>query len=980
MFARFHYILILTVLLFGSSTGNLWAQLGNVNASQFQVQFKEQEVEFKKNEIVSNPAKVQNNSDQTLAFYLEASIPPGWSSLGSTNRVYQVAPGDSIFVPFRVIPKGDLIGNTKYSINVMVRSEESGLPLGTSSFFCFTKKIVQWEMSVLPEDKIYFRNGEEQSEFALSLLNIGNYEQDFQVTLNGGQRKDLLLLDSAENIIRTPSYTIGLDPSQDTTLKFKVRPAGFERNRRTVSVINHRPMSELEEQRFRFYALSEEAKQVNDNGTKKGTKVDFIKLANEKQVSPYSTDNVPLIAEAQIQNILSDFSFMSLNLMGIKELDEDRRLMYFTQLFYSQSFFNDRFLRNVPWYVGYFDRDWDVQVGLVNGRSLGVLASGKGVTGSYRFHPFHRVGAHFTQTPGFQNARSTSFGLYHDYTGTGRFRVSSTLARSQDIRQNLNSNVASTRLNTRISKSHNVSVLFAGSIRNHTDTNVSQLGYLTSLTYSGAMVDRKLRVVMNGRYNTPSFGITTSERLGASNRTTYDIQPKLQLQLLNNVNIMNRYATRFSDSIQFTFRNFFNRLNLAKRTDIGIFQPGVFFDITQQTLFTVNYRGFSFTYSNFNFKRNSLITTTLRMGYNSTPDFEEIDEYFSAQFSVLARIRTLTANVRYLYGPSNPVLLANSLSQNTYPQQFRGSLQHQYMFRNTRFILQSGANYAYNNQLNSHTVTLFPEMFYFSSTGWRFSVNINYNFGSTNFQAATQELNAARGIDPGDQSATISNTVRVGATIRKEFGVPIPFSKARNYNLAFVAFYDLNGNGEHDRDEPTLENVVLRLGDEEVITNQQGRATLKNMPKGNHPFAVIPLDSPEGWFAEVPDSLFVNMSKPVSVPFVRGVKLFGTVVMDRDELVTEEGERFDLSNIRITATSDEKSFSTLTGFNGNFELYLPNGTYVISFDENVLTQRFRIMQNNIPVTLDKDLENIQVTFFIVEKRRKVNIKRFGTDR
>lgn len=971
-------IRIFLLLLLSFSTGSLYAQLGNVDASSFEVEFKEVEVEFKKNEIVSNPARIKNTSDQEVVFYMEASLPPGWSGLGFSKRLYKVAPGDSMYIPFRIVPKGQLIGNTKYSINVMVRTED-GLPIGVSSFFCFTKKIVKWEMSVLPEDKIYFRNGESQSDFSLALLNTGNYEQDFQLSLNGGQRDDMVLLDEDDNVIESPSYTVGLNSGEDTTLNFKVKPAGFNRNHRTVSLVNHRPLSELEEQRFRFYAVSEEAKQVGEDHRKKATKVDFVKLANEKEVSPYSTENIPLIAEAQIQNILSDFSFMSLNLRGLKQIDENRRLMYFTQFYYAENYFNENPFENLPWYVGYFDKKWDVQVGLVNGRSLGVLASGKGITGSYQVAPSHRVGAHFTQTPGFQNTRSTSFGVYHEYMGTGRIRVSSTLARSQDDRQKLNSNVASSRINARIAQGHNLSLLLAGSLREYTDTNVTQLGYMVSATYSAILLDKKLRTVLNGRYNAPTFGVSTTERTSASNRSTYDFNPKLQLQLLNNINVINRYFGRFNDSIQYSFRNIFNRLNMAVRTDIGTFQPGIFYDITEQALFTLHFRGVSFTYNNFNFERNTLFTTTLRAGYNNALEYPEIREYFTAQWSMLARVKTLTMNLRYFYGPSNPVLLANSLSQNTYPQQFRGSLQHQYMFNNTRFILQSGLNYSYNNQINSHTLTLFPEVFYFTTTGWRFSVNANYTFGSSNFQSATQNLNGIRGIEDPDPSATITNTFRVGASIRKEFGIPIPFSKAKNYDLAFTAFYDLNGNGVHDRSEPTIENVVVRLDENEVITNSNGRAGLKNMPKGNYAFVIIPLDAPDGWFAETPDSIFVNTSKPVSIPFVRGVKLFGSVVMDRDQLVTEDDKQFDLSNIKITATSDGKAYSALTGFNGDFEMYLPNGTYVISFDENVLTERFRIMQNNIPVTLDKDLENIQVTFFIVEKRRKVNIKRFGTE-
>lgn len=963
------------VLAFCASTAH--AQLSNVDASKIQVDFREREIEFFNSEIVSNPMKVVNRSATTVSFTLEASLPPGWSSLSRSTRIYTLAAGDSTFIPFRVIPKGSLIGNTKYAINVMLRTDD-GLPVGVTSFFCFTKKIVKWEMSMLPESKVYFKNDEDIGRFGISILNTGNYKQDFQLSLNGGQREDMLLLDTNNNIVRNPSYTLPLDGGSDTSLYFKVKPAQFKRNSRTVSLISHRPLSELEEQRFRFYAVSEEAKQVGHNHTKKGAKVDFIKLANEKTVSPYRSDHLPLIAEAQIQNILSDYSFMSLNLRGIKQIDRQSRLMYFTQLYYSESYFNSDQFKNLPWYIGYFRKKWDIQVGQINGRAMGVLSSGKGITGSYLVHKHHRIGAHFAQSPGLlSNAQINSYGVYHDYTGPGRIRVSSTLARSENQRLGITSNVASSRMNMRIASGHNISLFGAFSLREYTDSTLRQTGYMTGATYSGSMIDRRLRITLNGRYAQPTFGTSTSERYSATNRTSFQVNHRTQLQLLNNVNHINRYIGADTDSLQYKFQTVFNRLNASVKTHMGVFQPGLFYDITAQSLFTNHYRGFSLTYSNFNFQHNTLYTTTLRMGYNNPLEYPEIKEYFTASASLLARVKTITVNLRYQYGPSNPLILLNAVTGSTYPQQFRASFQHQYMFKNTHFILQSGMNYSFVNQVNGHSVSIFPELYYFTSNGWRFSVNCNYAFTSSNFQKATSNLNTTRRLEETDPSATISNTVRVGATIRKEFGVPVPFSKQKAYDLVFVTFYDLDGDGIKGKDEPSIENVVIAMENEEVLTNVHGRASLKNMPKGVYLFGIVPLDAPSGWFAETPDSIMVNQSRTIYIPFVRGIKVMGRVVMDREKVVEGMDEAIDLSNIKITATGTGKAHHTLTGFDGSFELFLPNGSYTMTVDENILTDRFRMMQNDLLVTLDKDMENIFVTFFIIEKRRKVNVKRFG---
>ncbi|MDA0714308.1 MAG: hypothetical protein O3B83_03490, partial [Bacteroidetes bacterium] len=348
----------------------------------------------------------------------------------------------------------------------------------------------------------------------------------------------------------------------------------------------------------------------------------------------------------------------------------------------------------------------------------------------------------------------------------------------------------------------------------------------------------------------------------------------------------------------------------------------------------------------------------------------------TASWSMLARVRTLSLNMRYAYGPSNPLMLTSAFAQNNYPKQFRTSLQHQYMFKNNHYVLQSAGSYAYNNQLQSHSIGVFPEMFYFSNTGWRFSVRTQYNFVSTDVRQATSAIAEALSLPLNDTGPSVSSSFRVGVSVRKDLGIPIPFSKSKNHDTEIIAFYDLDGNGLQSNDEPLIENVVIRMGKDEVITNIDGTSLLMNMPQGRYGLTVIPLDAPKGWFPDVPDSVDVLTKGTLFIPFVRGIKVQGRVMIDLDKLTSDKSHNFDLSHIKICATNN-KSYFTLTDMNGNFDFYLPNGDYTITFDENVLSDRFRIMQNDIKVSLSNDLENMFVTFMVVEKRRKVDIKKFG---
>ena len=78
-----------------------------------------------------------------------------------------------------------------------------------------------------------------------------------------------------------------------------------------------------------------------------------------------------------------------------------------------------------------------------------------------------------------------------------------------------------------------------------------------------------------------------------------------------------------------------------------------------------------------------------------------------------------------------------------------------------------------------------------------------------------------------------------------------------------------------------------------------------------------------------------------------------------------------MSRIKISATRGEKIYSSLTNNAGRFEFYLPFGDYIITMDEAVLNNRLRVTRNNIPLQLKNTQDGVYVSFYIIEKRRKV---------
>jgi hypothetical protein len=221
----------------------------------------------------------------------------------------------------------------------------------------------------------------------------------------------------------------------------------------------------------------------------------------------------------------------------------------------------------------------------------------------------------------------------------------------------------------------------------------------------------------------------------------------------------------------------------------------------------------------------------------------------------------------------------------------------------------------------------------------------------------------------------------MGAGIRKEFGITIPkkFAKDRFATTEFVAFLDVNGNRIRDNEEIVLENVVIRLNDAEVLTNELGTAKFINIKQGNYLLSVIQLEDYKGWFPLKPDSVVIDGgAQKLFMPFVRGIKLSGNIVLDREKYAVDANEQLDLSKIRISVSdSTGKTLSTLTDAKGGYTLYVPSGNYVLTMDDAVLGERFALAQNNIELELKIGMEGFFYTFYIVEKKRKINMRKSG---
>lgn len=937
--------------------------------------YSKKDIELKTGEIISNVLKVYNNTNETQKFTIDLIHPGSWQHLTATEKPYEVKSRDTLFIPIIIVPNKLINGNTEVIINAFLIDLENQ-QIANNYFTLHTKKKISWNVSVEPNNIFYFKNDETEKDFEYRIENTGNYKQDIFVSYKT-LRGDLMLADTNDVIIKNPNYTISLESRADTTLKYKASIlTNRDRNFRKISINSYVPNTNYYYKKYSLYINSAEPKSLDKGAFKKGNKVDFVKLPNQTKVEEYGYPNFPLIVEATAQNLLDINSFMAVNLRGFKQLNQKASLSYFAQLNYNRNYYTNNFLTNSPWYVGYFDDKKTIEVGQISGNVIGINGFGRGIKGSYSYLEKHKTGAFYIKSPGFFGPVHTeSYGMFHTYTHNEYFNVTGKFGRQTTYLSSRNINSFSLLPNFNIQRRHFFSLIGALTYREDFNPDPSY-GYLVGGNYSSQFFEKRLKVNLGSRYNDRNFSTGAFKRLNLNQRTGYHFNDKWDSYFSTNYQNIQTYNT-ITALPGYRQEMLFNNLIFTNRTERGSYQPGVYYDYRDYLSNRIHARGVSFRYSTFNFLQNFLISTYIKTGYSVPIDFEDRKNYFTFEFSSLMRYRVWNFTTRYNYGALSTTQFNTQSYKGITPQMVRLSLQNQHQFKNKHLVLESNLIYNYGNVFNNHSIGMFPEIFYFTNNGWRFSLRGNYTINTSNYGSiySSDTLLIA---EYDERERQFLQNFTLGATVKKEFGIPIPFIKKTAASVEFISFYDINGNGTQEKDEPTIENVVIRMGAKEVITNNKGKAEIKNIPKETYPFFARSLDDLQGWFPDVKDSLMIIADNIQYVPFVRGVKVYGDVVLDRQKIaVADTSKPFDLSKIKITATNG-KTYNTLTDIKGKFEFYMPNGEYIITMDESILGNKYKLSRNNIPLTLKNTQDGVYVSFYVVENRKKVVVKEFGT--
>lgn len=913
--------------------------------------------------MISNVLCVTNGTDAPLTVSINI-IPPGnWRTLLDTARKYEIPAADTIYIPVRILPPPkEISSNTQFPVIAEVVSVKSSAVLGRTTFISVGPRVVGWNVNTTPSEVFYFKQNSQTANLAVDLHNTGNADQSVFVSLHS-LSSNFRFVDTTKRNVEQTFNEILLRRNSDTTLNYTVSYEVQGRNITRLDIDNFRPRSSTDEQVFTMNLHTSESKLGGEKFFSTNKNIRFKKPANILKVNKWGNASIPLIAELNTFNIMGNLPGANLVLRGNYQIGPDRTFSYFVQ----QNFFNFKpslqTLRNNFFTLSYADKKMVVSAGNINGMfGAGIPMTGKGISGLYHLTKQHSVGLFATRGPGFLGVASRyAFGVAHQFRINKNFNVLNLLGRVQLVNISSAINFFSTRLNYHF-RNHNI--YWSGTLTSFTSPALNVLGALTSVGYSGVFLKKKIVESLRFTYNNAAFGNAGTERIQIINRSQFNIKSKLSLILQNNFNKSKSISSTY-DILTFN-----NQLFLPTYIDNSRISGGVFYNYAKFGNEVIHFRGVGIDYSYFSQESRMRLFSSTRMGYNKLPTRPGSGELFTFTTFNSIQYRVFTFIARYIYGPTLSPAIYYNISRTPYPQSVYLSIQHQYQFRNQCYVVQSNITYSANKGARSQNAGLYTELYYFSYSNWRFKLSAGYNISYFNNSGDTLMVTTDR------MAGDISQNLQFGLGIRKEFGLKVPkkWARIRYFTVTYVAFIDNNGNGIRDRDEIDLENVVVKNGDLEVITNKSGKAVLANVKMGTYPLRAFSLDNISGYYPNIQDSIDIQQTGIIYIPFTKAVQVSGSISLNK---IIDDGNQVFLDNIRVTAVSASGSvYSTLTDKNGNFQLYVPAGTYTISVNEMQFGENYVLAQNNIIIDLSEGVSAINQSFIFNERPRKINKKTY----
>lgn len=198
--------------------------------------------------------------------------------------------------------------------------------------------------------------------------------------------------------------------------------------------------------------------------------------------------------------------------------------------------------------------------------------------------------------------------------------------------------------------------------------------------------------------------------------------------------------------------------------------------------------------------------------------------------------------------------------------------------------------------------------------------------------------------------------------VKKHFGQS---TAANHHKVTLILFNDKNGDTRQDEEDEILQAESVWLNDHVAITDQKGRATFHNVPKGVYTLKI----GQSTLSVEDEKQVVIDGNETLRMGVARYYRIRGSL--------REIQQAYDLQATNVTGIvvyakdSLGNVISTVTDQNHEFEFFVKNGSYIIFIENNTFdfperAQKVVANGSNIP----------EILFEYRKKNKDIKIKRF----